>query len=76
VHARAEPIVMAMQAVIGYVLPLLGLYIAEVVERRDYAKSKGFAVPDFVACLRLGWRHFRKELFKSLLTALVCFNGF
>eukprot|EP00884_Botryococcus_braunii_P008246 jgi/Botrbrau1/17422/Bobra.0054s0018.2 len=63
-------------AVIRYVLPLLGLYIAEVVERREFAKSKGFTVPDLLACLRLGWRHFQKEVFKSLLTVLVCFNGF
>jgi hypothetical protein len=64
------------QAFLGYALPLLGLYIVEMTERREFAKANGLEVPNLRSCLRLGLPHMGREILRSLLTAAVCFLGF
>jgi hypothetical protein len=65
-----------MQILLGYVLPLLCLYVLEIVERREYAKGKGLNVATLRACLRFGWPQLQNRVIKNVAVAAACFWTF
>lgn len=58
---------------LGYLLPLLGLYISEVLERYEFAKTKGFTMLHCATYLKRGAHVVAREMVLSLVTAALCF---
>eukprot|EP00884_Botryococcus_braunii_P016610 jgi/Botrbrau1/3632/Bobra.0204s0023.1 len=60
---------------LGYVFPLVVLYVWEMRDRWEFARKKGFRVPEITACLLGGIRPVLKEAFFNLATACVVFTS-
>eukprot|EP00884_Botryococcus_braunii_P011696 jgi/Botrbrau1/20527/Bobra.145_2s0078.2 len=59
---------------LGYVLPMAGLYVGEVMERHAFAKSRGLRVPALSSLLRTEAPAVLREAFLSILSLLSCFR--
>eukprot|EP00884_Botryococcus_braunii_P023241 jgi/Botrbrau1/9600/Bobra.106_2s0022.1 len=62
--------------VLGYAIPLLGLYLMEIMERREFARLKGLSVMGLGAMLRLEFPALLQQASMCFLAAAVCLLGF
>lgn len=60
------------QISLGYILPMLGLYMAEVMERHDFAKSRGLQVPNVASLLWSEAPAVLHEAFACVMTFVAC----
>eukprot|EP00884_Botryococcus_braunii_P008241 jgi/Botrbrau1/17418/Bobra.0054s0014.1 len=62
--------------VLGYITPLVGLFLMEIMERREFATSKGLDVSDLGSSLKHEFRFVLVLASKCLLMVAVCLWGF
>jgi hypothetical protein len=65
-----------VQVTLGYVIPLVGLSVKEIMERYEYARLKGLHVVDLGSSLRCELSVVLKMVISSVMAAAVCFWGF
>eukprot|EP00884_Botryococcus_braunii_P023242 jgi/Botrbrau1/9601/Bobra.106_2s0023.1 len=58
--------------VLGYAIPLLGLYLMEIMERREFARLKGLPVMGLGAMLRLEFRTLLQQVSNCFLVVAIC----
>lgn len=66
----------AAQATLGYVFPLLGLYLKEIMERHEYARLHGLDVLDLRSTLGCELPTALRLVSKSVMAAAVCLWAF
>eukprot|EP00884_Botryococcus_braunii_P022539 jgi/Botrbrau1/896/Bobra.0167s0017.2 len=59
----------------GYILPLMALYLQEMMERHEFAKLKGLRVADLGSSLRQELPLVLRWVSRSLIVAAVCMWG-
>eukprot|EP00884_Botryococcus_braunii_P000639 jgi/Botrbrau1/10576/Bobra.0343s0024.1 len=60
---------------LGYIIPLVGLSLKEIMERHEYAQLKGLQVENLGASLALELPVVLKMVAMSIMAAVVCFRG-
>lgn len=69
-------VLLAPQATLGYLFPLLGLYLEEIMERHEYARLKRLDVLDLQSTLRCELPTVLRWGSASVVAAAVCLWGF